>query len=181
MLPTVGVEIAPEPRRSEPGCSGNARQARRPGLLRTARLSTGPFTFSRVVERVGSGRVTEQPIRVLIVDDQDVFTNALRLWLNGRDGIEVVGVAHDGPEAIDLALFTEADVVLMDLGLPKIDGLEATRRLLSLRPSARVIALTGKTEDEAADAALDAGAVAFLTKGAVHEQLVGVIHSAVAH
>ena len=125
--------------------------------------------------------VTEQRIRVLIVDDQAVFTNALRLWLNGRDGIDVVGTAHDGSEAIDLALATDADVVLMDLSLPKIDGLEATRRLLALRPNTRVIALTGRSEDEAAGAAREAGVVAFLTKGAAHDELVGVIHAAVAH
>jgi two-component system NarL family response regulator len=114
--------------------------------------------------------MSERGVRVLIVDDQVVFANALRLWLDGRDGIEVVGVAHTGPEAVDLALLSDVDVVLMDVGLPGgFDGLEATRRLLALRPNAKVIALTGQTEDEGKAAALDAGVVEFLTKGNVHE------------
>jgi DNA-binding NarL/FixJ family response regulator len=109
-------------------------------------------------------------VRVLIVDDQAIFADALRLWLDSRPGIEVVGVAHTGPEAVDLAVRNEADVVLMDVGLPGgFDGLEATRRLLALRPGTKVIALTGQTEDQGKEAALSAGVVEFLTKGNVHE------------
>lgn len=115
-------------------------------------------------------------VRVLIVDDQAVFADALRLWLDGRGGIEVVGVAHNGPEAVDLTAERSPDVVLMDVGLPGgFDGLEATRRLLGLRPDTKVIALTGQTEDEGKDAALEAGVVEFLTKGNVHE----IVHEAI--
>jgi DNA-binding NarL/FixJ family response regulator len=106
----------------------------------------------------------------LIVDDHAVCTDALHLWLDSRPGIEVVGVAHTGPEAVDLAVTNDAEVVLMDVGPPGgFDGLEATRRLLALRPDTKVIALTGQTEDEGKAAALEAGVVEFLTKGNVHE------------
>ena len=115
-------------------------------------------------------------VRVLIVDDQAVFADALRLWLDSRSGIEVVGVAHTGPEAVDLAVTGDAEAVLMDVGLPGgFDGLEATRRLLALRPDTKVIALTGQTEDEGKAAALDAGVVEFLTKGNIHEVIQDAI------
>ena len=116
--------------------------------------------------------MASESVRVLIVDDQEVFANALRLWLDGREGIEVVGVAHTGPEAVELTIERSPGVVLMDVGLPGgFDGLEATRRLRALRPDTKVIALTGQTEDEGKDAALEAGVVEFLTKGNVHESV----------
>ena len=115
----------------------------------------------------------------MIVDDQEVFANALRLWLDTRDGIDVVGVAHSGPEAIDCALTCDAEVVLMDISLPGFDGLEATRRLLAIKPNTKVIALTGQTADEGAAAAAEAGVVGFLTKGGVHEVLQEAILRAV--
>ncbi len=108
-------------------------------------------------------------VRVLIAEDEEVFANALRLWLEARSGIEVVAVAHTGPEAVDFALVHDPEVVLMDIGLPGFDGLEATRRLLASNPNIKVIALTGQTADEGAAAAIEAGAAAFLTKGNVHD------------
>lgn len=121
----------------------------------------------------------DRRVRVLIVDDQAVFANALRLWLDTREGIEVVAVAHTGPEAVDAALAHDAEVVLMDVGLPGFDGLEATRRLLALKPTTKVIALTGQTADEGAAAAAEAGVVDFLTKGGVHEVIQDAIVRAV--
>jgi DNA-binding NarL/FixJ family response regulator len=119
-------------------------------------------------------------VRVLIVDDHAVFRDALHLWLDSRPGIEVVCVAHTGPEAVDLAVTNDAEVVLMDVGLPGgFDGLEATRRLLALRPDTKVIALTSQTEDEGKGAALEAGVVEFLTKGNVHEVVQDAIMRAV--
>lgn len=97
------------------------------------------------------------PVRVLIVEDHKNFADALRLRLDRTDGIEVVGIARDGGEAVDLALMADPQVALMDIGLPSMDGLEATRRLLAIKPGARVIALTGQTEDEARPAAAAAG------------------------
>ena len=118
------------------------------------------------------------PIRVLIVEDHQIFADALRLLLDRTEGIEVVGIASDGGEAIDLACMADAQVVLMDIGLPKLDGLEATRRLLAIKPAARVIALTGQTEGEAKSAATAAGAVDFLTKGGIHDHVRDAIFRA---
>jgi DNA-binding NarL/FixJ family response regulator len=111
------------------------------------------------------------PIRVLIVEDHQIFADALRLLLDRTEGIEVVGIAQDGGEAIDLACIADAQVVLMDIGLPRMNGLEATRRLLAIKPDARVIALTGQTEGDGKAAATAAGAVDFLTKGGIHDHV----------
>lgn len=120
------------------------------------------------------------PVRVLIVEDHQIFADALRLLLDRTEGIEVVGIARDGGEAIDLALMADAQVVLMDIGLPRMNGLEATRRLLAIKPGARVIALTGQTEDEAGPAAAAAGAVDFLVKGGIHEHVRDAIFRAMS-
>lgn len=118
-------------------------------------------------------------IRVLIVEDHQIFADALRLLLDRTEGIEVVGIARDGGEAIDLACLADAQVVLMDIGLPNMDGLEATRKLLAIKPSARVIALTGQTEAEAKTAASAAGAIDFLTKGGIHDHVGDAIFRAI--
>lgn len=108
-----------------------------------------------------------QPIRVLLVDDQPVFLDALRWFLERDARMQIVGVAGDGGEALDLALRQDVDVVVMDVGLPGIDGLEATRRLRTAHPRTAVIILTGRTGDELEVDARLAGAAAFLTKGGV--------------
>jgi DNA-binding NarL/FixJ family response regulator len=127
---------------------------------------------------VGEELPVQDPIRVLIVEDQAIFATALKLWLDTRGGIEVVGIAFDGPEAVDMALLNHADVVLMDVGLPTVDGIETTRRLLAIKPDTRVIVLTGQSEADGKDAALEAGAVEFLTKGAVHEHVRDAVYRA---
>ena len=103
-------------------------------------------------------------IRVLIVDDHRLFTHALNETL-ARDGrFEVVGTAATGREAVLLARQLPVDVVLMDLAMPLLDGLAATRRLLTLDPAPRVIALSGRTDALSRNAALEAGASVFLSK-----------------
>ena len=114
-------------------------------------------------------------VRVVIVDDQVVFSEALRALLDQHEQIDVVGTAESGPEALKLAVRLDADVVVMDVGLPGMDGLEATRELRRRRPSARIVLLTGRTEREAADAARDAGADAFLVKGALSDEVVDAV------
>jgi DNA-binding NarL/FixJ family response regulator len=121
---------------------------------------------------------TQKPVRVLVVDDQQLFADALALYLRREDTIEVVGTAASGPEAIDLALANVADVVLMDLFMPRMNGLEATKRLRTIRPETHVIVLSGLGDDDIADQARDAGADAYLQKGRVHEDVVAAIHAA---
>jgi DNA-binding NarL/FixJ family response regulator len=123
-------------------------------------------------------RPSDAPVRVLVVDDQKLFADALALFLAYEDRIEVVGVAESGQEAIDLALANAADVVLMDLFMPRMDGLEATKRLHSIRPETHVIVLSGLGDDDAAQRAREAGADAYLQKGRVHEQVVEAILAA---
>ena len=110
-----------------------------------------------------------RPIRVVVADDERIFADALRLFLEREPRIHVVATAGDGNEAVDMALLNDAQVVVMDIGMPVVDGLEATRRLLTLRPSTRVIVVTGHMSDEAERDARLAGAAGFLTKGGVAE------------
>lgn len=112
------------------------------------------------------------PVRVLIVDDHHVFSQALRALLDQCEDIHVVGTAASGNEALDRVRLDRADVVLMDVGLPGMDGLETTRRVLGIDPRARVIVVSGQTEGEARDAAIEAGAAAYLVKGALVDDVV---------
>ena len=102
-------------------------------------------------------------MRLLIADDHALFRGSLRALLEAR-GIEVVGEAADGKEAVDLALRLRPDVVLMDLGMPVLDGLEATRRLVAANPEIRVVVLTASTDDDSLFEALQAGAQGYLLK-----------------
>jgi DNA-binding NarL/FixJ family response regulator len=122
--------------------------------------------------------VSEQRVRVLIVDDQAIFAEALRVFLERDPAVDVVGVAGDGQQAVDLAVAEDAEVVLMDIGLPRGDGFEATRRLLELKRAAKVIAVTGRTRAEVAADAEAAGMVAYLSKDMIHEHVSQAIDRA---
>jgi DNA-binding NarL/FixJ family response regulator len=121
-------------------------------------------------------------IRLLIVDDQELVRTGFRLFLETQDDLEVVGEARDGAEAIDRAQQLQPDVILMDIRMPRMDGVEATRRLTSagLEPPPRVLVLTTFDLDEYVFGALRAGAAGFLLKDAPRERLVEairVVHS----
>ncbi len=117
--------------------------------------------------------------RVLLTDDERLVRAGLRMILSGEPDIEVVGEASDGYEAIDAARRSKPDVVLMDIRMPRLDGLEATRRLLGgLERSPRVIVLTTFDLDEYVYEALRAGASGFLLKDAPEDQLVAAIRVA---
>jgi DNA-binding NarL/FixJ family response regulator len=106
-------------------------------------------------------------IRVLLVDDQALVRGGFHSILDGQEDIEVVGEAADGAEGIDLALATSPDVILMDVRMPRMDGIEATRRVLADgRVRTRVLVLTTFDQDEYVYAALRAGASGFLLKSA---------------
>lgn len=115
--------------------------------------------------------------RVLVVDDQELVRAGFTLILQ-KAGMDVVGEASDGLEAVAVARETRPDVVLMDVRMPRLDGIEATRRLLASVPSARVLALTTFDLDEYVYAAVQAGASGFLLKDVSPEDLahaVGVV------
>ena len=102
-------------------------------------------------------------MRLLIADDHALFRQSLRALVESR-GIEVVGEAVDGKQAIELAARLRPDIVLMDLGMPELGGLEATRRLTATQPGVRVVVLTASTDDEDLFEALKAGAQGYLLK-----------------
>jgi DNA-binding NarL/FixJ family response regulator len=114
-------------------------------------------------------------IRVLVVDDQELVRTGFSLILQ-RGGLDVVGEAADGVEAVELAATTEPDVVLMDVRMPRMDGIEATRRVVSARPETHVVALTTFDLDEYVYAAVQAGASGFLLKDVSPDDLVHAVH-----
>ncbi|MDE3722535.1 MULTISPECIES: response regulator [Nocardiopsis] len=120
-------------------------------------------------------------IRVLLADDQQMVRTGFRYMLEAEDGIEVVGEAGDGLEAVRLARESRPDVVLMDIRMPGIDGLEATRRLAGpgVEDPVKVVVVTTFDLDEYVHAALSAGAVGFLLKDAGAALLVEAVRAAV--
>ncbi len=105
-------------------------------------------------------------IRVLVADDQRVVRDGLSTLLGFLPGVEVVGTAIDGTDAVRQSLAAAPDVILMDLNMPNCDGVEATRRIVLEQPGVRVVVLTAYSDDESVFAALRAGARGFLTKDA---------------
>jgi DNA-binding NarL/FixJ family response regulator len=114
-------------------------------------------------------------IRVLVCDDQALVRSGFRLILETREDIEVVGEAEDGREAIELARQLDPDVILMDVRMPNLDGVEATRRLVAAGSRARILILTTFDLDEYVFAALRSGASGFLLKDVHPPQLVDAI------
>ena len=112
------------------------------------------------------------PIRVLIVDDHAVLRQALRHLLEGRSGIQVVGDAANGRDAVDLAEQLQPDVVLMDTVMPGLNGIEATRQIRRRNPRTKVLILTGYMEDEQISGALKAGASGYVVKKSDVEELI---------
>ncbi|KQV07783.1 response regulator [Leifsonia sp. Root112D2] len=119
-------------------------------------------------------------IRILLVDDQALVRMGFRMVLDAEPDLQVVGEASDGEEAVRLAASEQPDVVLMDVRMPRLDGIEATRRIIAARPESRVIILTTFDLDEYAFGGLRAGASGFLLKDARPAELLGAIRSVVS-
>ena len=115
---------------------------------------------------------TPEPIRVLIVDDHALFRRGLQMVLEGEADIDVVGEASDGSEAVKKAEDATPDVVLMDVRMPVLDGIEAARLIKSARPEIRVVLISAYEENEISTAALCAGADDLLLKGIAGNDLV---------
>jgi DNA-binding NarL/FixJ family response regulator len=119
-------------------------------------------------------------IRVLIVDDQSLIRLGFRMVLDAADGIEVIGECADGAEAVEATGRLRPDVVLMDVRMPGLDGIEATARITRHHPQTRVLVLTTFDLDEYAFGALRAGAGGFLLKDAGREELVAAVRAVAA-
>jgi DNA-binding NarL/FixJ family response regulator len=118
-------------------------------------------------------------MRLLIADDHALLRRSLRALLEAR-GFAVVGEAKDGEEAVEMARRLEPDVVLMDIGLPGIDGIAATRAILAERPGTRVVVITGHLEEEHLVRALEAGAHGYLLKNEEPERLFAALEAVIA-
>lgn len=119
----------------------------------------------------------ERPLRVLVADDHRLFREGVRALLGSLDGLEVVAEAANGEEAVALALEHAPHVVLMDVQMPGLNGLEATRRIRAERPEIGVVVVTMYEDDELVFAALRAGARGYVLKGAGQEQLIRAIEA----
>lgn len=119
-----------------------------------------------------------EPIRVLLVDDQQLVRMGFRMVLDAEPDITVVGEASDGAEALQLVASEPPDVVLMDVRMPRVDGIEATERIVAAHQAVRVVVLTTFDLDEYAIGAVRAGASGFLLKDAHPHDLVAAIRAA---
>lgn len=120
-------------------------------------------------------------VEVAIVDDHTLFAETLRLMVDTTDGYSVVGMAQTGAEGVALVTGSPVDVVLMDYRLPDMDGVEATSRILAVRPGCRVIMLTASGDDErVAAAALEAGCCGYVGKDTPFVQLLAAVDAAIA-
>jgi DNA-binding NarL/FixJ family response regulator len=113
---------------------------------------------------MASAPPNEGAVRILIADDHRLFAESLMTVLGEDDRVEVVGIAGNGQEAVELALELQPDVILMDLRMPVLDGFEATRRLREKGSNAQILILTGTDEEIGSEEAVRAGASAYLRK-----------------
>ena len=114
-------------------------------------------------------------VRVLIADDHRLFAEALRAILGGDRRIDVVGLAASGDEAVEKAKELEPDVILMDISMPGLNGVEATREILANQKKIRVLMVTGSDARQDVDAARTAGAAGYVTKDKIAAELIGAI------
>jgi DNA-binding NarL/FixJ family response regulator len=125
-------------------------------------------------------RTGAEPIRVVIADDHTLFAEALALAFRSEPRFEVVGLAGNGREAVELGTSLRPDVVLMDLHMPVMDGIEATRRLRLAAPGTRVVVVTASTSPEDGERARAAGALAYIRKWSSSDELREAVEEAAA-
>jgi len=121
---------------------------------------------------------SQKPIRIVVVDDHDVVRRGLAILIRAFDDLDLIGSAANGIEAIDLAEKLRPDVMLMDMIMPEMDGVEATRQIREKYPDIQVVALTSSRDEAQLQAILAAGAVSFLSKNTAIDDLVASIRAA---
>jgi DNA-binding NarL/FixJ family response regulator len=118
-----------------------------------------------------------EAVRILVVDDHDEFREGLEAMLRSAEGVEVVGTAADGARAVDLALGLQPDVVLMDLQMPRLNGVDATSRIVASSPHISVVVLSMMDDEDSVFAAVRAGARGYLLKGARRTEILRAIEA----
>ncbi len=120
------------------------------------------------------------PIKILIVDDLRLFRQGIRGLLKQEKDFEVVGEAADGQDAFTMVQETKPDIILMDVAMPKLNGIHATRMILERHPSVKILMLSLHNEDEKVIAAIRSGATGYVLKDADHKEFVRIIRSTFA-
>jgi two-component system, NarL family, response regulator NreC len=130
-----------------------------------------------VADGARSRGAAQKPIRVLLVDDHAILRDTLRLLLDGRADLEIVGEAADGREAIDLAVELRPDVILMDTAMPGLNGIDATEAIHKRLPRTRILMLSGYGHEDRVSAALQAGASGYVLKSSGSRELLEAIRA----
>lgn len=125
-----------------------------------------------------AGETTERTIRLLIAEDEDMFAELVAVLASQEDGIEVVGRARDGRAAVDLAVALEPTVIVMDIGMPLVDGIGATRRIRKRDPRVQVVIFTSSDDERDIRRAREVGAAAYVQKAHIDAVLLGAIRRA---
>lgn len=120
------------------------------------------------------------PVKIIIADDQRLFRQGLRSLLEQEDDMKVVGEAADGQDAFTLAQEAKPDVILMDVEMPKLDGIQACRMILERHPDIKILMLSVHNEDERVIAAIRSGASGYIMKDADHKEFIKIIRSTFA-
>ena len=163
--------------------AGAGRRARGPqrGDLPGGRRHAGARVAADETTGPGAGggdRMTDTPIRVVVVDDHQIVRDGLVALLGALDGVEVVGTAADGRDALHVVDESRPDVVVMDIQMPHLDGIEATRRITARQPDVRVVMLTMNEDDDTVLGAIRAGASGYLLKGSGAEEVLNAVRAA---
>jgi DNA-binding NarL/FixJ family response regulator len=156
------------------GAPGRAGMTSRPVPEPMPRPAPGQAAASASDNGLGEG---DEPIRVLIADDHALFRRGLEMVLAEEDGIHLVGQASDGAEAVQIAGEAVPDVVLMDIRMPKTTGIEATRQMKEVAPSAKIVMLTISDEEEDLFEAIRAGASGYLLKDIPLDEVAGAVRA----
>lgn len=121
--------------------------------------------------------MTEPSIRILIADDHPVVRKGIKALLNTEPGLEVVGEASDGEQAVTKARTLKPDIILMDLSMPRKDGVRAISEIRQETPEAKILVLTSLAEDKGIIAAIEAGALGYLLKDSSPHELIRAVHT----
>ncbi len=139
-------------------------------------MNNGPAPLQ--AESRGEGRIMTNKIRVLLADDQDIIRTGLTIILNHQPDLEVIGQAADGTEAVDLAKQLRPDVILMDIKMPRLNGIQATRQIMAELPRTQIIILTTYDTDDWVFDGIRAGAVGYLLKDTSSDNLAEAVRGA---